>query len=49
MRSGSGNKTCISNISYCQIINYIDNVKEWTIMDIDDILLEIDDPVKWRR
>ena len=24
MRSGSGNKTCISNISYCQTINYLE-------------------------
>ena len=24
MISGSGNKTCISNISYCQTINYLE-------------------------
>ena len=24
MRSGNGNKICISNISYCQTINYLE-------------------------
>ena len=28
---------------------YIDDVKEWTKMEIDDILLEVDNRDKWRR
>ena len=28
---------------------YIDDVKEWTKMEIDDILLEVDNCDKWRR
>ena len=28
---------------------YIDDVKEWTKMDIGDILLEVDNGDKWRR
>ena len=28
---------------------YIDDNKEWTKFDIDDILLEVDGHVKWRR
>ena len=28
---------------------YIDDVKEWTKMEIDDILLEVDNRGKWRR
>ena len=28
---------------------YIDDVKEWTKKEIDDILLEVDNRDKWRR